>query len=106
MTSGVEKAWPQSRRQFRILLFMLIGSFSLWDFYVGNIRVFDFLGFAAAGIFVCLLSVAANAAFFAVDRPLLVLSSSVFLLVLGYSLAGVMISPDNLQPAFGMLLGV
>ena len=82
----------------------LVGPLSLWDFYIGELRVFDFLGLALAVAGAAALLVIRGAVRF--NRSTILVTSLLFLLILVYSVIGIAQHPDNLKPAVGMVLGV
>lgn len=88
-----------------LLMLSLMGAFSLWDFYLGEIRIFDFLGLTLAVAIPCLLTPMRNGFALRLDRSATLLTFALFTLILIYSLLGIASHPDNLKPAIGMLLG-
>jgi hypothetical protein len=87
-----------------LLPLSLVGPLSLWDFYIGEVRVFDFLGLALALAGVAALLITRAVVRF--DRSTMLVTSLLFLLILVYSVIGIAQHPDNLKPSVGMLLGV
>jgi hypothetical protein len=81
-----------------------IGCLSLWDFYIGEIRIFDFAALAFAFLFLSLASVT-RVDVPEVDRRSVAAVFGIFVLILAYSLVGIHSHPDNLKPSLGMLLG-
>lgn len=96
---------PEISRADYLLVLSLIGPLSLWDFYLGEIRIFDFLGLTMALAVLCLLAPIRNGLALRLDRSATILTFALFSLVLVYSLAGIAAHPDNLKPSIGMLLG-
>jgi hypothetical protein len=82
----------------------LLGPLSLWDFYIGEVRVFDFLGLVLALAAAAALPV--TRATVGLNRSTILITSLLFLLILVYSVIGIAQHPDNLKPSIGMLLGV
>jgi hypothetical protein len=82
-----------------------IGCLSLWDFYIGEVRIFDFTFLALASLVLSVTSLT-RVGEPAIDRRSITPVAGIFVLIFGFSLAGIASNPDNLKPSLGMLLGV
>ena len=89
-----------------LLLLGIVGPLSLWDFYIGEIKVFDFLGLALGVLALGALFLARSDAGLRLDRGTMLVTSTLFVLILAYCIVGIAGHPDNLKPAVGVLLGV
>jgi hypothetical protein len=88
------------------LISAIVACLSFWDFFIGEIRIFDFVGLL---LFFCVLASIAiahvgNAP--QIERQTLLTVAVLFFLVFVYSLIGIQSHPDNLKPSVGMLFGV
>ena len=87
-----------------IYFFASFGLLSLWDFYIGEIRVFDFLSVAMA-ILALPFVVTMRRGRIDIRTQSVTIALAVLVFVLVYALYGICIHPDNLKPSIGMLLG-
>jgi hypothetical protein len=84
---------------------LIFGCVSLWDFYIGELRIFDFAALVLTFLFLALAAVMRLGAP-AIERRTVAPAAAIFVLILAFSVMGIGLHPDNLKPSIGMLLGV
>jgi hypothetical protein len=88
------------------LISATVACLSFWDFFIGEIRIFDFIGLLLFLLVLASVAIAhiGNAPRF--ERRTLLTIAVLFFLVFVFSLIGIQSNPDNLKPSVGMLFGV
>jgi hypothetical protein len=87
------------------LIASVFASVTLWDFYIGEIRLFDFAAVLSVVLVVASMAIMGFGAP-KLERRSLIASCLIFALVFAYIAIGIYSHPDNLKPAVGILLGV
>jgi hypothetical protein len=87
------------------LIGALFACASLWDFYIGEVRIFDFIGLTLLLITIpCIAIIGKDSP--QIERQAVATSIIVFAFVFVFVAIGIHSNPENLKPSIGMLLGV